>query len=229
MSIKLLLIETATEICSVGLSEGTQVRALKESDAPYSHTAQLTLLIEAALKELNWNLNDIDAVALSSGPGSYTALRVGSSVAKGICYALQKPLIAISTLEAIAYASKMQVEQANTLYCPMIDARRMEVYMALYDNDMNIVASTQALVIEKGVFEQYLTANKRIAFAGNGAGKCAELLTSPQHTFLDIQCTATHLAPLALAAYKAKRFEDIAYFSPNYLKAPNITIPKKRL
>ncbi len=226
---KLLNIETATEICSISISDANKIIALQESNAPFSHTAQLTILIDKALKQLDLPLSSIDAVALSSGPGSYTALRVGSSVAKGICYTLSKPLISVDTLKSLALATKNKIADKDALYCPMIDARRMEVYTALYDAEMNEIETTHALVVEKGAFEKYLTAGKRILFSGNGAMKCAEVLASPQTDFLDLKCSAKYLPALAIQAWLEGAFEDIAYFSPNYLKAPNITIPKKRL
>lgn len=226
---KLLNIETATEICSISISDNAKILALQESNAPFSHTAQLTILIDNALKQLGLPLSSIDAVALSSGPGSYTALRVGSSVAKGICYALNKPLISVDTLKSLALATRNKIADKDALYCPMIDARRMEVYTALYDAEMNEIEATHALVVEQDAFEKYLTKGKRILFSGNGAMKCAELVAAPNTDFLDLNCSSNYLPALAVQAWLDGKFEDIAYFSPNYLKAPNITIAKKRL
>lgn len=226
---KLLNIETATELCSISVSDNTEIITLKESNAPFSHTAKLTLLIEQGLQEAGIKLNALDAISLSSGPGSYTALRVGTSVAKGLCYALNKPLLAVDTLKSLALAAKMHINDPEALYCPMIDARRMEVYTALYDANMQQIETTHALIVEQDAFKKYLQNGKSIIFAGNGAMKCAEILGVPNTQFLDIPCSAKHTAILAAQAWQTKQFEDVAYFSPNYLKAPNITTPKKRL
>lgn len=227
----LLNIETATDICSVCVSKNKRVLALEESKEPFSHTAQLTILIQKALQKAALSLQDMDAVALSSGPGSYTALRVGTSVAKGICYALNKPLIAVDTLKSLALASQSTIKNTTAIYCPMLDARRMEVYTALYDYDLQLVKETHALVVEEGVFSHYRASRTTMIFVGNGAKKCMPILdtnTAERH-FLNLPCSASFLVPLAVQAYEAKDFVDIAYYEPNYLKAPNITTPKKRL
>lgn len=222
----ILNLETSTEICSVAISRGKEVIALKESAEAYSHSSQITLLIEACMEEANVALKDIDAIALSEGPGSYTALRVGASTAKGIGYALGKPLIAINTLQALARAS-VQADVANAIYAPMIDARRMEVYTQLFDADFRPVAEMEAKIIDENAFSSFFEKNQHIVFSGNGAPKCSTVITNPLAHFLSLGCSATHLVPLAVEALENKDFTDLAYFSPNYFKSPNITKPKQ--
>ena len=222
----ILNIETATEICSVAVSKGLELLALKEAQEPYVHSSKITLLIEACLQEANLALPAIDAVALSQGPGSYTALRVGTSAAKGICYALDKPLLAIDTLEALALAGIRQ-HTADALYAPMIDARRMEVYTTLFDKDLQSREATSARIINETSYSEYFDQGQAVVFLGNGAGKCRAVIQSPLAHFLDLPTSASHLVPLALKAYENRQFSDVAYFSPAYFKSPNITKPKQ--
>lgn len=222
----ILNIETATEVCSVCLSQGTEVLALRETSEAYQHAAQLTLLIESCLEEAQHRLSDLDAVAVSQGPGSYTALRVGTSTAKGICYALQKPLLAIDTLQALAYASREESDQ-EALYVPMIDARRMEVYTAVFDAEGQRVQATEARVIEATSYDAYWQQNQALVFAGNGAAKCREVLQNPLAQFRDVPHSARHLVPWSVRAFAAQQWADLAYYAPQYFKSPNITKPKK--
>jgi len=225
----LLNIETATDICSVCISEGETIRAVKDSDQPFSHTREITLLIQACAQTAGIALADLDAIALSRGPGSYTALRVGTSVAKGLCYALEKPLIVVDTLQSLALACKKLVETDNVLYCPMIDNRRMEVLTAVYDQNMQRQTAIESKVITADSFAAYFEKGQQLVFAGNGAQKCREVLTSPLAIFTEVTCAAPHLVPLAVRAFAHKDFADLAYFEPLYVKPPNITTPKKRL
>jgi tRNA threonylcarbamoyladenosine biosynthesis protein TsaB len=224
----ILNIETATDICSVCISKSDEILIIKEADKDYSHTAKITLLIERCCAETEMSLKQLDAVAVSKGPGSYTSLRVGASTAKGICYALDKPLLAIDTLESIAHASSKDGKE-NFLYAPMIDARRMEVYSSLFDKDMNRIEETQAKIIDERSFQKYFEKGFTIVFSGNGATKCQNVIKSPKAIFSSEVCSAANLVPLSFQAYQRKSFSDLAYFSPLYFKSPNITIPRKTL
>ena len=150
----ILNIESATDICSVCISKNAETLSLQEADKEYSHTSKITILIERCCAEAGITLKQLDAVAVSKGPGSYTSLRVGASTAKGICYALDKPLITIDTLQSIALATFKKAKQA-TFYAPMIDARRMEVYTSLFDKDLNLVQETHAKIIDEQSFQDY--------------------------------------------------------------------------
>ncbi|MCB0578633.1 MAG: tRNA (adenosine(37)-N6)-threonylcarbamoyltransferase complex dimerization subunit type 1 TsaB [Phaeodactylibacter sp.] len=224
----ILLIETATDICSIGLSRGSRLLSIHQAEAGYQHAGQITLLISRCLEEAGASLAGLDAVALSSGPGSYTSLRVGAATAKGICYSLDKPLIVVDTLQALALAALRQ-EREEALYYPMIDARRMEVYTAGFDASNEQIAPPQALVIEKHVFSEQLQAGHRIVLSGNGAEKCRPVLPGGNILYSPVTCSAAHLLPLALTAFEREKFEDAAYYSPFYLKPPNITKPRPRL
>ena len=224
----ILNIETATDICSVCISKDHEILAIREAEKEYSHTSQITILIEACCAATGISLSQMDAVAVSNGPGSYTSLRVGASTAKGICYALDKPLISIDTLQSIALATAGK-EKRKALYAPMIDARRMEVYTALFDQDGNIVEGTNAKIIDEHSFQDYFEKGHTIVFSGNGAAKCQKVITSSQAVFRDEICSAAHLVPLSYPAYQKNDFSDPAYFSPAYFKSPNITTPRKIL
>jgi len=224
----ILNIETATEICSVCISQNDKVISFAENDKGFSHASTLTILIQKCLADANITLTDIDAVAISKGPGSYTGLRIGVSVAKGICYALDKPMIAIDTLQALAWASAQEKkEQAH--YCPMIDARRMEVYTSMYDLSNKEEQEVSAMIIEKNSFQSFFEKEEKIIFCGNGAEKCKPVLTSSFANFDSTICSAKNLVFLANKAFQEGEFCDVAYFSPLYYKSPNITIPKKIL
>lgn len=225
---KILCIETATDICSVCLSIDGAPVALSETAQGFSHASKLTLLIEECLNKASLTLNDIDAVAVSQGPGSYTGLRIGVSVAKGICYALDKPMIAIDTLEALAWACANE-EKQEVHFCPMIDARRMEVYTAMYNLQGKEEQSVHALIVDEHAFEDIFSKGETIFFCGNGAEKCKPILTSSFAQFSNIICSAKHLSHLAKKYFEEEKFCDTAYFSPLYYKSPNITIPKKIL
>lgn len=224
----ILHLETATDICSIGLSRGTQMLSLHHAAAGYQHAARITLLINRCLEEAKVNLEEIEAVALSSGPGSYTSLRVGAATAKGICYSLDKPLIVVDTLRSLALASLSQ-EREEALYYPMIDARRMEVYTAGFDAANEPVAPPAAIIVDEHTFSEPLQAGQQIVLSGNGAEKCRAVLPTDNIVYSTVACSAAHLLPLALIAFEQEDFEDVAYYSPFYLKPPNITKPKPRL
>ena len=222
---KFLLLETATEICSVGLWENNTSLVELQAANPYEHTSTLTPLIQQALAKVGWSIDQLDAVAISAGPGSYTALRVGAATAKGICFAGGLPLIAIDTLESLAGAMKAQNgHQEPGLYLPVIDARRMEVYGAIYDQDLNMLEESAAFIVTADKLKA-AQGDGPLYLGGNGAEKCRELLISSQKIVV-VQCAARHLGPLAERAFAQQNFADLAYFSPNYLKPPNITTPK---
>ncbi len=223
----ILNIETATDIGSVCVSKGARILASKDGSTTFSHAKETTLMITDCLAEAGLSLQDLDAIALSSGPGSYTSLRIGTSIAKGMCYALDKPLIAINTLQSLALAASKMAQGA--IYAPMIDARRMEVYTTFYDATMNCIQPMQPLILDEDTFKVALEEEKKIVFSGNGAEKIKNVIDSPQFIFTDIRCAAKHLVSLAVAAFEAERFESVAYFEPDYLKPPNITTPKKVL
>ncbi len=213
-----LLLETSTEICSVGLSHNGTLIALEESESN-SHASDAIVFIEKLCKSTNIALADIDAVAVSQGPGSYTGLRIGVSTAKGLCYALHKPLIAISTLQAMAYQAAIEHIDKDMLFCPMIDARRMEVYAAVYNHNNNLIRAIQADVVELSIYEEYLKDHK-VLFCGNGAHKCKEILSANIHAVFDdrIAASAKNMIYLTEQAFKNRNFEDIAYLEPFYLK-----------
>jgi len=200
-----------------------------ETNEPYVHGTQITLLIEAALKATNVKLADLDAIALSKGPGSYTGLRIGTSTAKGIGYALDKPLIAIDSLKALALASKNQSGESEAFFVPMIDARRMEVYTALFGKNMESLKETEAKIIDETSYQAFFEQKQVLVFSGNGAPKCQAILQSPFAHFFDLKASASHLIPLAVEAFQNGAFADLAYFSPYYFKSPNITKPKRVL
>ncbi len=224
----ILNIETATDICSVCISEGASIRSLKESEEAYSHASRITLLIEACANDAGITLPELDAVAISSGPGSYTALRVGAATAKGICYALDKPMIAVDTLAALAHAAKLDRPQAD-YYIPMIDARRMEVYTAVFDKQLQQLEPVHNLILDQQSFSRYFTSEKCLSFCGNGAGKTKDIFINKNAVYSEILCSAQHLVPLSERAFSEQQFEDIAYYTPRYFKAPNITVSKKTL
>lgn len=226
----ILNIETATEVCSIAISEREQMLAEVNSESAYQHASMITTLIDQCFKKANRALKDIDAVAVSTGPGSYTALRVGTSTAKGICFALGKPLIAISTLKAMANASIPQKKTASkVLLCPMIDARRMEVYTSTFDTQLKEVQATHSLIIEANSFENFFKEGYEIIFSGNGASKIKNILTTENYTITNTINFASYLAPLAYKAYLNEKFEHLVSYSPNYFKRPHITTPKKIL
>jgi len=226
----ILGIETSTKICSVAVSDGEKLLAIEEAGGAYSHSEKLTVFIQKVLDRAKLQLKDIDAIAVSKGPGSYTGLRIGVSVAKGLCYALDKPLIAVDTLQAMARNVAALSNQANALFSPMIDARRMEVYTALYNNKNNSITPITAKIIDENSFSEELTAQK-IIFFGDGAEKCVEVLGENSNaTFLDEGLpSAEFVNQIAFDKYQKQDFEDVAYFEPYYLKDFVATTPKKLL
>lgn len=225
---KILLIETATGVCSVAVSDGLELLSIQQAEGTRQHAAQITLLIQAVLEQARLELVELDAVAVSSGPGSYTSLRVGASTAKGICYTLDKPLIAVDTLQSLALAS-LQKEREEGLYQPMIDARRMEVYTARFDAANERLEEAAPLIVGEATFQETLNRGALLILSGNGAEKCRKVLPETGILYSPVVCSAAHLMPLALRKLEAADFEDVAYYSPFYLKPPNVTQSKKKL
>jgi tRNA threonylcarbamoyladenosine biosynthesis protein TsaB len=229
----ILNIESATAWCSVAIGQDRQVLQTAATTATFAHSAQITLLIQEVCQKAGLHLMDLDAVAVSMGPGSYTALRVGMSTAKGICYALDKPLLGISTLLSIAQGALSEVSSAQLasqpLLVPMIDARRMEVYTNVFDLNLQAQSTDEAKVIDESSYQNFFQLRQNIIFTGDGCEKCRPLLEKEHTFFYPSHAKAIHMVPLAEKAYQEKQFLDIAYAAPFYLKAPNITKPKKLL
>lgn len=226
----LLHIETATGVCSVALSRGAELLHIEEHTDSMRHSEIITLQIKKVLDAASLSPSQLAAVSVSEGPGSYTSLRVGTSAAKALCYAHDLPLIAVNTLESLAYASRQYIEGGeNYLYCPMIDARRMEVYASVFDADMNTIVDNEPLILEENTFERFVRNGDKIVFSGNGSVKAKTLYKGDEYIYSDIFCSAANLVNIAANKYDEKNFVDLAYFSPNYIKAPNITTPKFKL
>ena len=215
----ILHIETSTNICSIAISENGQCIFTKSDSEGMNHAALLSVFIAEAMEFLKSVSKNPDAVAVSSGPGSYTGLRIGVSTAKGLCYGLDIPLIAVSTLEILTANALLTAEAAtNTLFCPMIDARRMEVYAAFYNQEGIIQREISADIIDENSYSAILE-NHSVYFFGNGAEKCKTTLTHPNAKFIDgMYPLAQNMIALAEKAYAEKKFVDVAYFEPFYLK-----------
>lgn len=225
----ILNIETSTSVCSAALSVDGEVLFEKSSLNGPSHAVLLGVYVEEILAVVKSKTLKLDAVAVSSGPGSYTGLRIGVSVAKGLCFGYSIPLIGIPTLDIMA--SRMIKEQggADCLYCAMLDARRMEVYASVYDVSLLPVRAIAADIVTADTYATFLERGK-VCFFGNGAAKCKEFITSPNAVFVDdIHPLAIDMVPLAEQAFEAKKFEDTAYFEPFYLKEFQATIAKNKV
>ena len=228
----ILCIETGTDICSVGIARDGELLSLRESDQGRDHAKNLAVFVDELLHETSIRPDELDAVAVGMGPGSYTGLRIGVSFAKGMCYGLNIPLLAVGSLDALAQvaiedheAGIMNVEGwTDAVLCPMVDARRMEVYAQIFDVKCNSLSSVSAEVITEDSFSQWRKERKMIIF-GNGAAKCQELL--PDAVYISVVPSARGLARLAHQRYEEGKFEDIAYFEPFYLK-DFIVIPSKK-
>jgi len=229
----ILTLETSTDVCSAALFNDGQLLCYRENSEGFSHAALLAVFVDELLKEAAVLPKELSAICVGKGPGSYTGLRIGVSTAKGICYAAGLPLIAIDSLLLLCYGAKEQAralvgESDSFLMCPMIDARRMEVYSALYDEEFKLHDSVKAVIIEQTSFEPFLEKGK-VVFFGNGAAKCNELIDHPNAIFLEGNfASAKNLITPALDAFKKKDFVDLAYFEPFYLKDFVITTSKKK-
>lgn len=218
----ILCLETATPVCSVALNENCCTIALRETEGQNAHSEKITNFIREVMEVAEIDYSQLDAVAVSKGPGSYTGLRIGVSTAKGICYAANLPLMAIDTLEAMAYGMKAKLGSQiddNDLFIPMIDARRMEVYAAIFDANLNKIQSTAALVIDENSFEGLLN-DHRLWLFGDGAPKLKKIFENqPNINIIDgFKPSAAYMLSLADKALRMQDFVDVAYFEPFYLK-----------
>jgi len=216
---RLLSIDTSTRGCSVAVHENGVLLAGYDLYTDKSSSAMLTTLMKNAVEHAGFALHDLDAVVVAKGPGSYTGLRVGVSTAKGLCYALDKPLIAINTLEAMAQ-QVIPFFSEEMFFCPMIDARRMEVYASVFDSDGKVVQETKAVIMDEHSFEELLR-DRKVVFFGDGAAKCKALLSgNPNAVFLkeEIRPSAKTVGGLAVKTFAENNFEDLATFEPYYLK-----------
>ncbi len=219
--------ETSTRMCSVALLQDGKVLASRELNDGYSHAEKLTVFAQEIMQEANYTFADLQAVAVSEGPGSYTGLRIGAATAKGLCFGSKMELVAIGTLEAMCYhAALPNIE--NAWKCPMIDARRMEVYTALFDENNQEQVATKAEIIDENSFAELLN-ERPVIFFGDGADKCEETLGKHPnaHFVREVFPTATTFAELAAFKFAAAMFEDVAYFEPFYLKDFVAGKPKK--
>lgn len=213
----LLHIETATEICSVALSKKGNLLSVHEERSPNSHSATLTLLIQKVFADAGAPLYTLDGVAVSAGPGSFTGLRIGASVAKGLCYALEKPLIAVPTLQAMAAGAAEQVKNKAALYCGVINSIKQEVYAGLYDfNLKELIASTPA-DNHLSSFQEYFKGKPVYCF-GTGAKKLATPICDQAEILADFSNSAAHMIELAQTAFDEKKFAPVEYFEPLYVK-----------
>lgn len=212
----ILNLETATTNCSVSLAKDGTLLAIKESDTPsYSHSEQLHVFIQEVLKKSSLTLSDLDAIAVSKGPGSFTGLRIGVSAAKGLCFALNIPLISVPTLESMA---RQMLDTKVDFIIPVLDARRMEVYSAVFDNSLTEIRETKAEIVDEHSFQKYITKGK-VLIAGSGAEKCKVPLASLDIMFdTTIVPSAREMCQLSFNKFNHKDFEDVAYFEPYYLK-----------
>ena len=227
----ILHIETSTKVCSVAVTEDGALLFEKEDRTGPSHAVQLGVFVDEALSYVDNHGIPFDAVAVSCGPGSYTGLRIGVSMAKGICYARGLKLIAVPTLELLCVPILLYSEELpeDALLCPMIDARRMEVYAALYDRALHAVRPVGADIVDEDTYGEYLD-RRPVFFFGDGAEKCCTKIVHPHAHFLsDVVPLAKHMGPLAEKAFALGRFEDVAYFEPFYLKEFVASKPKKLL
>ena len=230
MSSLRLCIETTGPVCSVAVATGSKLLALKEITEPFQHASQITLLIDQCLRSADIARGDLEAVVVSEGPGSYTGLRVGASAAKGICYGQDIPLIAVNTLLALASGMLEKTKDLSpSLLCPMIDARRMEVFTALYDRDLNEILSPGAFTLTESFAEKIDKRGECIVFGGDGAQKFMDNFEGKMYEYCSIRPSAAYLIKLSENKFQNKDFSDITFFKPQYLKPPHITTPKKVL
>jgi tRNA threonylcarbamoyladenosine biosynthesis protein TsaB len=224
----ILLIETATTSCSVALSEGGTVLAVKEANERNIHASHITLFIEEVMLLANKHYSDLAAIAVSKGPGSYTGLRIGVSTAKGLCYALDIPLISVNSIESMAYGLMMQEYNVDphVYLIPMIDARRMEVYTGTYTSDLSAVEDVSAKIIDSDSFDDYK--DRKLILFGDGSEKFRMLFQGRDNIrFVSFQNSATHLSLPAQKKLEIGEIENMAYFEPFYLKDFVVTHPTK--
>lgn len=226
----ILHIETSTDVCSVALSEDGAILFAKEDHEGRGHATVLGVFIDEVLSMADSHAKPIEAVAVSCGPGSYTGLRIGVSMAKGICYGRNIPLIALPTLKVLSVPVLLMDElPEDALLCPMLDARRMEVYAAIYDRALNPLREVGADIIDSNSYEEYLNEHP-VYFFGNGAAKCKEIIQHKNAHFIDgIEPLARWMFPLADREFHNGEFQDVAYFEPFYLKEFVATVAKNKV
>lgn len=224
-SVNILSIETASQICSVAVHQDGVLLGHSELNIANAHSAKLLPLVESLFFEIQIGFGEIDAVGVSAGPGSYTGLRIGISTAKGICFAQDVPLIGVDTLAALAFQATGFVEP-DTLIIPMMDARRSEIYTAIFSSEGAMLSPSHALVVEANPFLDLLE-NTKVYFLGDGVGKLKNVLHHPNAVFLEATNSALGVGGIAYKKYLNREFEDIAYFEPNYLKEFRVITSKK--
>ncbi len=231
----ILCIETGTDICSVGIARDGELIALRESDEGRDHARQVAVFVDELLREQQLQAEELDAVAVGKGPGSYTGLRIGVSFAKGLCYGVGKPLIAVGSLQALVEVAREDYEAGildvdgweEAHLCPMVDARRMEVYTQLFNSAGAAEDEVRAEVVAAESFAAQRTDGRPFVIFGNGAAKCAEVLSDA--VLVKVAPSARGLVRLAEETFAQEQFEDVAYFEPFYLKDCVVTTSKKRL
>jgi len=224
----ILALETTSNICSVALFQDDQLLGISELQIEKSHSSHITVLIDQLLQNCQVSFSQLAAVAISGGPGSYTGLRIGSSTAKGLCFSLNIPLIEVSTLQTLACQAIMYTPQPEDfLFCPMIDARRMEVYACISNNTLEEITPIAPTILEEASFQDILVDNK-VLFFGSGAAKFSEIIINSTNALFipGIKPTAKFMGKLALGKYNKEAFEDVAYYEPFYLKEVYITKSK---
>ena len=211
-----LALETSSKNCSVAVFNNQDLVAIKEQYSDkYSHSESIIGFIRHVINSANISLTHIDAIVLSKGPGSYTGLRIGTSVAKGLCYSLNIPLISVSTLRSMAYSISKKIR--STFFCPMIDARRMEVFSAIYDENNKELRKVSAIIVDKYTYQDF--SNNQIIFFGDGAKKCKSIIHNNHAQFIEnVYPSARNLGFFAHRKFINNEFEDVAYFEPYYLK-----------
>lgn len=221
MNPTILYIETATDVCSVALSRGAEVIGLKEEAGGNNHAKHLLPFVDEVLKQGGCTVSDLNGVAVSVGPGSYTGLRIGVSTAKGIAYTAGIPVMAVGTLESIAQGARESWTDASAeplQIVPMLDARRMEVFTTRYSFDMQSLEEVSAKIVDENTFAELLSEHK-VLFCGNGMPKCREILSAnPNAFFAEVSVSAKNMLPAALRKWQNSDFENVAYFEPFYLK-----------
>ena len=227
---RIIFIETSTALCSTALAEDGKIVSYVESETPRSQASLTAPFVKRMLDEHGLAVRDCDAVCVSKGPGSYTGLRVGVSTAKGLCFGAGIPLIAVGTLDTLVYqaAGEGLLPDGCRYVVPMVDARRMEVYTAVFTPDGRQLTETRPQVVEAGAFDSFL-AEGPVLFIGDGAGKCREALAHPDAHFVQCCPKASAMLRPAFASWDARRFEDTAYFEPFYLKEFIATVPRRKV
>ena len=231
----ILCIETGTDICSVGIARDGEIVSMLESDEGRDHARQVAVFVDELLEEMGLQPDELDAIAVGKGPGSYTGLRIGVSFAKGLAYGLGKPLLAVGSLDALTEVAREDYEAGildvdgweEAVLCPMVDARRMEVYTQRFDSRGNALSEVSAEVIDAESFAAERVSERPFVIFGNGAKKCEEVLSGA--VWVPVAPSARGLVRLAEEAFTAGRFEDIAYFEPFYLKDFVVIASKKKL